>query len=59
MRPESARAPEGWDAVVSLPEDGALALLAQAEPEAAAEPATVVGDLAPATTLLGWFSPRG
>jgi hypothetical protein len=40
---------------VSVPAGGALPLLAQAEPPADEEPATVVGDLARATTLLGWF----
>ena len=33
----------------------ARALLAQAEPPAEAEPATVLGDVRAATTLLAWF----
>jgi hypothetical protein len=45
----------GADAVLRLPERGALALLGQAEPPDAVAPATVLGDLAAATTLLSWF----
>jgi hypothetical protein len=46
---------DGADALLRVSERGAVALLAQAEPPAEEEPATVVGDLAAATTLLGWF----
>ena len=45
----------GADAVLTLTRHGALPLLAQAEPPSEEEPATVIGDLAAATTLLGWF----
>jgi hypothetical protein len=64
-RPESIRAQHGWDAVLGVSRPGALPLLAQAEPPAREEPATVIGDLGAATTLLGWFdrvqglTPRG
>ena len=55
----------GADAVLTLTSRGALPLLAQAEPPADEEPATAIGDLAAATSLLGWFdrvqglAPRG
>ena len=52
-RPEGAVG--GADAVIGVPREGALPLLAQAEPPAEAEPATVLGDLGAATTLLSWF----
>ena len=45
----------GADAVLTLTPGGALPLLAQAEPPSEEEPATVIGDLAAATALLGWF----
>jgi hypothetical protein len=45
----------GADAVLTLTARGALPLLAQAEPPADEEPATAIGDVAAATTLLGWF----
>jgi hypothetical protein len=45
----------GADAVLTLTSRGALPLLAQAEPPADEEPATAIGDLAAATSLLGWF----
>jgi hypothetical protein len=46
---------DGADALLGVSERGALPLLAQAEPPSDEEPATVVGDVAAATTLLGWF----
>jgi hypothetical protein len=55
----------GADAVLSLTRGGALPLIAQSEPSSEEEPATVIGDLAAATRLLGWFdrvqglAPRG
>jgi hypothetical protein len=55
----------GADAVLTVSRAGALPLLAQAEPPADEEPATVIGDLTAATRLLGWFdrvqglTPRG
>ncbi len=55
----------GADAVLSLTRGGALPLLAQCEPPADEEPATVIGDLSAVTRLLGWFdrvqslAPRG
>ncbi len=45
----------GADAVLTLTARGALPLLAQAEPPSDEEPTTVIGDLAAATMLLGWF----
>jgi hypothetical protein len=45
----------GADAVLRAPKRGALPLLGQAEPPDAVAPATVLGDLAAATTLLSWF----
>jgi hypothetical protein len=46
---------DGADALLAVSGRGALPLLAQAEPPRDEEPATVVGDVAAATTLLGWF----
>jgi hypothetical protein len=46
---------DGADALLGVSARGALPLLAQAEPPRDEEPATVLGDLAAATTLLGWF----
>jgi hypothetical protein len=65
LGPERARAHDGPDATLGVSQRGLLPLLAQAEPPAEEEPATVVGDLSAATTLLGWFDrvqglgPRG
>jgi hypothetical protein len=53
--PESARMDITWDAVLGVSERGALPLLAQTEPPVDEEPATVLGDLTAATTLLAWF----
>jgi len=53
--PSSAALAGEADAVLRVSERGALPLLAHAEPPADEEPATVLGDLAAATTLLSWF----
>jgi hypothetical protein len=45
----------GADAVLLAPERGALPLLGQTDPPDDVAPATVLGDLAAATTLLSWF----